>query len=132
MLATSLLLLALSTVASSDVAVTVTDPSGGRIPGATVSINPDSPAAITTVTGERGEAVISGVAAGEHRVRVNIQGFEPWEKKVKVRDGRATVEAKLKLAKLAEDVSVTPRRFGLSLPRIQDHSHRGGPRQSAR
>lgn len=108
MLATSLLLLALSAAAASDVAVTVTDPSGGRIPGATVSINPDSAGAITTVTGEKGEAVISGVEAGEHRVRVNIQGFEPWEKKVKVRDGRATVEARLKLAKLAEDVSVTP------------------------
>lgn len=108
MLATSILLLALSAAVPSDVTVTVIDPSGGRIPGATVAINPDSPQALSGVTGEKGEAQLVGVGNGEHRVRVTIAGFEPWEKKVKVREGRATVEAKLKLAKLSEDVSVTP------------------------
>ena len=33
---------------------------------------------------------------------MTILGFETWEKKVKVRDGLAMVEAKLRLAKLAE------------------------------
>ncbi len=109
MLATSLLLLALS-AASSDVAVTVIDPSGGRIPGATVVIDPDSPGASPMVTGPRGEALLSGIGSGEHRVRVTIPGFEPWEKKIKVKEGQptSTVEAKLKLAKLSESVSVTP------------------------
>lgn len=109
MLATSLLVLALA-AATSDVAVTVTDPSGGRIPGAAVAIDPDSKGSGPVVTGPRGEALLSGVESGEHRVRVTIAGFEPWEKKIKVRDGQplSTVEAKLKLAKFSEDVSVTP------------------------
>ena len=57
MLATSLLVLALS-AASSDVAVTVTDPSGGRIPGATVVMDPDAKGAVPVVTGPRGEALL--------------------------------------------------------------------------
>lgn len=108
MLAASLLLFALA--ASSDVAVTVTDPSGGRVPGATVEIDPDSPAASPAITGPRGEALLSGIGSGEHRIRVTLAGFEPWEKKIKVKEGASPslVEARLKLAKLSEDVSVTP------------------------
>ncbi len=108
MLATSLLLLALA--ASSDVTVTVTDPSGGRIPGATVEIDPDSTGAAPVLTDPRGEALLPGIGSGEHRVRVTIAGFEPWEKKIKVKEGSAssTVEAKLRIARLSENVSVTP------------------------
>lgn len=109
MLATSLLLLALL-AASSDITVTVSDPAGGRILGATVEIDPDSRGASPVMTGPRGEALLSGILSGEHRVRVTIAGFEPWEKKIKVKDGQplSTVEAKLKLARLSESVSVTP------------------------
>lgn len=109
MLTSSLLLLALA-AASSDLAVTVTDPSGGRIPGAMVTIDPDSPGATRLVTDARGEVRLSEMASGEHRVRVAIPGFEPWEKKIKVKDGQipSAVEARLRLAKLLEDVSVTP------------------------
>jgi hypothetical protein len=64
--------------------------------------------AASAITGPQGEAVLSGIQSGEHRVRVTVAGFEPWEKKLKVRDGRVSVEARLKLAKLAEDVSVSP------------------------
>ena len=106
MLASSLLSLTLA-LAAADVSVTVIDPSGGRIPGATIEIDPASPRLMSAVTGSKGEASLSGVENGEHRVRVTIPGFEPWEKKVKVKDGVATVEAKLRLAKIAEDVSVT-------------------------
>ena len=117
MLATPLLILALAAPSagsgtSADVSVTVTDPSGGRIPGATVEIDPGSAVPLTAVTGPQGEVVLAGVTSGERRVRVTIAGFEPWEKKVRVRNGRATVEARLKLAKLAEDVSVTPDESG--------------------
>jgi hypothetical protein len=108
MLATSLLLLALVAATPADVAVTVTDPSGGRIPGATVEIDPGSARTVSGLTGPKGEAVLQGVESGEHRVRVTIAGFEPWEKKVRVRDGEAVVEAKLKMAKLSEDLSVRP------------------------
>jgi len=110
MLATCLLLLALSSEAASDIAITVSDPTGGRIPGATVAIDPDSGRVPPVVTGARGEALLPGIESGEHRIRVTVAGFEPWEKKVKIRDSQPlpTVEAKLKLAKLSEDVSVTP------------------------
>jgi hypothetical protein len=110
MLATSLLLLALAAAASPGVVVTVSDPTGGRIPGATVAVDPDSGRVLPVVTDDRGEARLQEIESGEHRIRVTVAGFEPWEKKVKVRDGErpATIEAKLKLAKLAEDVSVTP------------------------
>jgi hypothetical protein len=110
MLASFLLALALAAAPPSGVTVTVTDPSGGRVPGAMVVIDPDVSGGITAVTGPEGEALLSNVERGEHRIRVTAQGFETWEKKVRVRDTQSVtnVEAKLKLAKLSEDVSVTP------------------------
>ncbi|MEO8500300.1 MAG: TonB-dependent receptor [Vicinamibacteria bacterium] len=108
MLAASLLLLVLASASPSDVAVSVTDPSGGRIPGASVEIDPGSSKNLTARTDARGEARLPGVEGGEHRVRVTMAGFEPWEKKIKVKDGASTIEAKLKIARLAEAVSVSP------------------------
>ena len=55
MLAASLLLLALA-ASSSDLVVSVTDPSGGRVPGATVVIDPDSPKNVVRLTGQIGRA----------------------------------------------------------------------------
>ncbi|MBK5255422.1 MAG: carboxypeptidase regulatory-like domain-containing protein [Vicinamibacteria bacterium] len=100
MLATSLLLAALAAAPLFDVSITVVDPSGARIPGATVEVDPGSAQVLSAVTGPRGEAVVPGVESGEHRFRVTIQGFEPWEKKVRVRGGQGRVEAKLKLARV--------------------------------
>lgn len=113
MLAASLLafVLASPSVGAStpgSVTVTVSDPSGGRVPGATVEVDPTSPTPLTTVTGARGEAVLDGVSNGEHRVRVTLSGFEPWERSFRVRDGKASVDAKLQLARIAENVAVRP------------------------
>lgn len=93
---------------ASDLTVIVTDPSGGRVPGATVQGSTAGGELITAVTNSRGEAVLAGLSRGEQRVRVTLSGFETWERAVKVRDGASPVEARLALAKLAEDVSVRP------------------------
>ncbi len=108
MLVPSLLLLALSAVPAVDLRVIVIDPSGGRIPGATVEVDHGSALARSGITGPTGEALLWGVESGEHRVRITIAGFEAWEKRVKVREGSSTIDAKLKLGKLAEDLLVSP------------------------
>ena len=108
MLATTLLFLGLAMLETTDVVVSVSDPSGGRIPGAIVEVDPGTPGAVSAVTGARGDVLIEGASDGEHLVRVTIQGFDAWEKKVTVKGGRANVDARLRLARIAVDVSVRP------------------------
>lgn len=108
MIASLLVAFALAAGPLADLPVTVTDPSGGRVPEARVEVDAGSRQARSAVTSTQGQALVSGIEPGEHRVRVTLQGFEPWEKKVRIRDTASPLEVKLKLARVREDVSVTP------------------------
>ncbi len=64
---------------------TVTDPKGGVIPGATVTVTrTDTGAPRTTTTGEDGKYLFNSLAPGEYAVKVSKQGFADQEKKVNV------------------------------------------------
>src|SRR5882724_4153640 len=71
------LLVALATPAAAQTATvsgTITDQSGAAVPGATVTLTgPESPALIPS--GPRGEYSFPGVANGNHRISVTLQGF---------------------------------------------------------
>jgi hypothetical protein len=90
--------------------VTVVDPSGAVIVGATVDVKPSAPAgaaATSIATGARGDAEFSLLEPGRYTIRVQSVGFEPYEARdVRVRAGDNRREVKLAIAKFAETVDV--------------------------
>ncbi len=71
----------------------------------------DGTSDLRTVNGGLNLENVAGTVKGlttNGGVRVTLSGFETWERAVKVREGASPVEARLALAKLAEDVSVRP------------------------
>ena len=116
--------------------VTVVDPSGAVIVGATVTVLPadaaTGPGTRTPVlTGDNGIATISGLSPGRYTLRAELPGFEPLElKDVRIRNGDNRQTAMLSLARFEASVTVgqdqqeaaSDRRgpsFGMTLSREQ-------------
>src|SRR5262245_35485664 len=90
----------------------VRDSSGGAIPGATVRvINEATNTAQEAVSDAEGSYQVTDLAAGQYRVEVNLDGFEPSIARGAV-DGRqaAKIDVTLTPARLTEGVVVTARR----------------------
>ena len=87
--------------------ITVVDPSGAVIVGATVSVRPAQGARSPIETGARGDATFTGLEPGRFTIHVECPGFEPSDgRDVRLRAGDTHREVKLKIAKLAETVQV--------------------------
>jgi len=88
----------------------VSDPSGGAVPGATVTVtNSQTGAARTVVSGADGSYLIPNLEPGKYSVAVELQGFQRFvAEDILIILGRTfTVNAGLKLGALTETVSVT-------------------------
>ena len=82
--------------------ITVVDPSGAVIVGASVTVGTTS-----RQTGGRGEAVFTPLDPGRYTIQVESPGFEPYDaREVRVRPGDNRRDVKLKIARLAETVNV--------------------------
>lgn len=89
---------------------TVTDSSGGVLPGVTVTITNQATGVVrTTVSNEEGIYRAPAVEPGSYTVRVELEGFQPLERKgVDVQSNDiVTLNAKLDVATLSETVQVT-------------------------
>jgi hypothetical protein len=87
--------------------ITVVDPSGAVIVGATVSVRPPQGARVPVETGARGDATFTGLEPGRFTIHVESPGFEPSDvRDVRLRAGDTHREVKLKIAKFAETVQV--------------------------
>ncbi len=96
--------------ASEPLVVNASDPLGGALPGATVTVTGPLPAetATTIVTDGSGTAAIAGLAPGRYRVVVELAGFEPSTGQVVVTAGRQVKHAVvLDLATFDQQVTVT-------------------------
>ena len=99
---------------SSKLLITVSDPSGGVIPGATVTVTPQdapakaaAPAIPPTVTSAAGVATIDGLAPGRYTITAEFSGFETVVlKDYRVRAGENKRGVVLPLKKVSEDVVV--------------------------
>src|SRR5262245_53950498 len=111
---------AAQTVTTGSLSGLVTDQQGGVLPGVTVQ-------AVHTATGTSYDAVTSGdgrfsilnVRVGNYTVKISINGFKPVEQKdviVGLGEDRA-VDAKLQLATLSENVTVTAENPPIDLSR---------------
>jgi len=89
---------------------TVEDPSGGVLPGATVTLtNTGTKAVQSTVTNERGGYIFSGVFPGTYDVKVELEGFKTYEQKaigISPQDTRG-IDVKLDVGARTETVTVT-------------------------
>jgi len=89
---------------------TVEDPSGGVLPGATVTLtNTATKAVQTTVADARGGYIFSGVFPGSYDVKVELEGFKTYEQKaitINAQDTRG-IDVKLEVGQRTETVTVT-------------------------
>ena len=94
-----------------EVSGTVTDPSGGVIPGATVFLKSRaSSEGKTTVTNATGSFVFVDVTAGDYDLDVSLPGFRRNLHVIQVQSGqRLTTTIQLQLGSVAEELTVTGR-----------------------
>lgn len=87
---------------------TVTDETGGVIPGAIVSAVNSRGIPKTAGTSENGAYTINGLAPGVYTIRITTTGFAPFEKPgVEITPGRpVTLDAPLKVALANQEVTV--------------------------
>src|SRR5215203_167235 len=89
---------------------TVEDPSGGVLPGATVTLtNTGTKAVQSTVANERGGYIFSGVFPGTYDIKVELEGFKTYEQKavtINAQDTRG-IDVKLEVGARTETVTVT-------------------------
>ena len=87
---------------------TVTDPNGGILPGASVTVsNAVTGAPRTTVSDAQGRYTVTNLTPGTYQVLVELNGFAPYRQTVTLAIGDArTVEAGLALAGVSEAVTV--------------------------
>jgi len=94
---------------TSSIRGTVTDSSGGVLPGVSVTVTGEAGVTFTAVTNSEGAFNIPGISAGTFKVTVTLQGFKTAIlEKVQVVVGNPTnLPIKLELGSLTEQVKVT-------------------------
>jgi TonB family protein len=102
----------------SEVAGTVTDPSGGVLPGVTVLLKSRaSSEARTAVTAATGTFAFTDVAAGDYDLDVSLSGFRRNDLALQVAPGqRMTTNVRMQLGTVAEEVAVMGRPGGSGTP----------------
>src|SRR5262249_4269877 len=90
---------------------TVIDESGAAVPGADVTLTNEASAAVRrTVTNASGFFAFSAIPAATYKLNVVLQGFSGYEVTgigLRAGDSRTLREVRLKVATMAETVSVT-------------------------
>jgi hypothetical protein len=89
---------------------TVQDPSGGVLPGATVTAtNTGTKAISTTVSDDRGQYLFAGLFPGNYDLKVELSGFKTYEQKalsLSPNDNRG-IDVRLEIGQQTETVTVT-------------------------
>ncbi len=95
----------------------VADPDNAVIPGATVTMTPQSGKPLSAVSGADGNYVVRNVPAGNYSVTVTMDGFASFVKEgVRVTAGQAlTLDAKLAIATETQTVQVSTNTTQLSV-----------------
>ena len=99
---------AMGTAGAGALSGTVTDATGGAIPGATVRATRNGAAVVTATTDSAGRFRLTGVAPGGYDVSVTMPGFRPLTRAADVSGGMETVlNATLQAGGQSEVVAVT-------------------------
>ena len=94
---------------TSSITGTVADPSGGVIPGATVTVTGEAGVTFTAVTNSQGAFSVPALGAGTYKVTVTLQGFKTavFDKVVVTVGSPTNLPVKLELGQLTEQVKVS-------------------------
>ena len=97
--------------ASGSISVTLTDPAGGVLPGATIVLRSRATTVVrTTVTMSSGSFTFSDLAAGVYDLNVSLSGFKQNQSVVNLAAGhQVTMTIPLELGTIAEEVNVIGR-----------------------
>jgi Carboxypeptidase regulatory-like domain/TonB dependent receptor-like, beta-barrel len=95
-------------VGAANIGGTVTDESGGALPGVTITVTNRSNGVVQTfVTGERGNYRVVALQPAPYEIRAEISGFAPITKQIVLTVGTdATIDFKLGVAALQETINV--------------------------
>lgn len=85
----------------------VSDPQGGVIVGAVVTLSPVAGNARTTRTANDGSFTFEQLPAGDYTVEIEAPGFTTARQRVNIASATRTLNVPLQIAGLVEDVSVT-------------------------
>lgn len=92
---------------ASSLTVVVTDPNGSAILSARVRIKGGEEGERAAATNERGEALFEGIKPGRYQLRVEMEGFEPFDlRELVVKTGRNQIRVGLEVGGLKETVTV--------------------------
>jgi hypothetical protein len=91
----------------SQLRIVVVDETGAGIPNATIIVTPASGNAVTFTSDERGVATSPSVAAGNAKIHVEFEGFDPFDGTVNLRRGAMNQTVTMKIAGLQEEVVVS-------------------------
>lgn len=95
----------------------VTDPLGGAVSNATVTVSGAGGASSrSATTGSDGSFAIAGLAPGSYVVAVEVPGFQRWTRSVDVTAAPTPLEVVLPIPGFSESVAVTARRLEEELP----------------
>src|SRR5437868_1310209 len=99
----------------------VTDPSGARLPGVTVTVtNSANGATQTFVTGPEGNYRAVALLPGPYTIKAELQGFTPQSRSVTLTVGADTVmNLALSLATMQENVTVTGTASAISVTKAE-------------
>ena len=89
---------------------TVTDQTGGALPGAKVDItNPSTGVVRSVVTDERGSYLVADLQPGTYDITIDLAGFRPVAHKgtVVVSNSRLRLDARLEISAVTDTVAVT-------------------------
>src|SRR5438309_930383 len=94
---------------TADIVGTVTDTTGGVVPGATVTItNTATEVTQVVVTDRVGNYVVNLLPPGRYRVRIELEGFRSVVRDIPVGAGdRPRVDARLEAGAISEAIVVT-------------------------
>ena len=96
---------------------TITDQTGGALPGAKIDItNPSTGVVRSVVTDERGNYLVADLQPGTYDITIDLAGFRPVEHKgtVVVSNSRLRLDARLEISAVTDSVAVTA-----STPQLQ-------------
>jgi Carboxypeptidase regulatory-like domain/TonB-dependent Receptor Plug Domain len=89
---------------------TVQDPTGGVLPGATITLTNTGTKAVQTATSDgRGQFILGGIFPGTYDMKVELSGFKSYEQKaiaISPTDNRG-IDVKLEVGAQSETVTVT-------------------------
>jgi hypothetical protein len=91
-----------------ELAGSVTDPQGGAVANATVTLLALDREAAITATDQQGHYEFHGVPPGQYTLKITMAGFQEIARPIAVRDGApSTVSVQLKLAAASQEVKVS-------------------------